>query len=225
MKKLILPLLLVALVGCAKLPDSGSAVRTTRLVFTMTLAREVNPNFIYFVALRPALERNPPELGPKPVIAPPWGNGFVAGDVSHFVRWSADQAPRYQLYVFRDVNLLDFRPIAVPVFYEDVAVGGKTLRFELDLLQISESVDQANLWQSLQVNFLTMDRVPSGSTGSKTWDALGDGRLPSQINLPITVPLKTSGTYNNSTVVDREPSGDTADPDIDIVDWSIEVRP
>ena len=69
-----------------------------------------------------------------------------------------------------------------------------------------------------------MDTVPQGSAGSKKWDALGDGRLPSEINTPITISVRTGGTYNNTTFSNLEPRGDVIDPDLDIVDWQIEVR-
>ena len=211
--------------GCAKLPDSNSNVRTTRLLFTIQLAREVNPNYVYVVGLRPSIDGNPPEQGPIPVIAPPWGNGFVAGTVTHFVRWSRDQSPRFQVYVFEGANLLNFRATGVPVNSTEVVAGSRTLQFEIDLLQVSETVDEARIWQTMQVNLLTMDRVPQGTSGSKTWDALGDSRLPTQVNSPITIPLRTSGIYDNSRFANLEVEGDCPDPDLDIVDFRIEVRP
>ncbi|MCC7434043.1 MAG: hypothetical protein IT363_05110 [Methanoregulaceae archaeon] len=218
----LLPLL--ALVGCAKLPETPVGAAGTRLAFTITLAREVNENYVYMVALRPSTDPNPPEQGPIPVIAPPWGNGFVAGTVTHFVSWANIQSPRYLLYRFRDAALIDYFALGAPVNYVDVLPGGKVLRFEIDLTQIAPSAAVAETYQSLQFNILTNDRIPQGGAGTKNWDALGDGRLPSEINTPITISLRTSGTYDNARYFDLEPNGDVADPDLDIVDWKVEVR-
>jgi hypothetical protein len=216
--------LCVALVGCAKWPADPLPFQSRRLIFIMTLNREINPNYVYIVALRPSVEDNPPEQGPVPVIAPPWGNGFVAGTVSHFVRWDPLQSPNYLLYAFRGADLIEYFPIGVPIQFEDVIPGTRMLRFELEVAQLAPTPADAQNFRSLQINFLTMDRVPQGQGGTKFWDALGDGRLPSELNTWITVPLITSGLYTNQRFNFLEPSGDTPDPDLDIVDWSVEVR-
>lgn len=216
--------LILILSGCAKLPDGGLGVGSTRLIFKMTMEREINPNFVYMVALRPSNESNPPEIGPIPVVAEPWGNGFVSGDVSHFVQWSRFLSPKYQLFQFREgTDLIEYRAIGVPISYVDVATGDNMIQFELNLDQLADVPADALNFQSLQVNFLTMDVIPQGTGGSKNWDALGNGLLT---NSPVTVPLRISGTYNNQSgqFFEIEPAGDVADPDLDIVEWSIEVR-
>ncbi|HMS55676.1 MAG TPA: hypothetical protein PKA27_09780 [Fimbriimonadaceae bacterium] len=218
-------LLLVAIAvvsGCAKLPDVGTGGTSKRLIFTLTVQGEIKSNYVYVIALRPSQELNPTTQGPIPVIAPPWGNGFVAGNCTHFVRWDPAQSPRYILYQFRDTNLIDFFQLGVPINYVDVTPGGKVLKFELNLDQIAPV--NPELIQSVQVNFLTMDRVPSGTGGTKNWDALGDGRLPSEINEYITIPLRTSGVYDNTRFGDLEPSNDAPDPDLEITDFEVEVR-
>ena len=211
------------LAGCAKFPSGPGARRVTRLIFTLTVSSEINPNFVYIVALRPSTEDNPTTTGPIPVIAPPWGNGFVAGNCTHFVRWDVAQSPDYLLYSFLDPDLLQYVAIGVPVNFEDVLPGGKVLHFDLDLDQIVPKAD-LDTFRSLQVNFLTMDHVPQGGTGDKVWDALGDSRLPSGINQFVTIPLRSSGLYDNARFQDLEPSGDTTEPSLDIVNWSVEVR-
>lgn len=217
-------LALVAL-GCAKLPDTGGGGGGTRIAFTMRVAREIRQGYIYMVAIRPSTDPNPPEQGPIPVIAPPWGNGFVAGTVTHFVMWANTQSPRYLIYQFRpSTNLIEYFAIGAPVNYVDVNPGERLLRFEIDLTQIAPDAATAGTYQSLQVNFLTMDRIPQGTTGSKAWDALGDGRLPGEVNTPITIPLRTSGIYDNARFLDLEPAGDTPDPDLDMDDFIVEVR-
>lgn len=211
--------------GCAKVPAGGGGVGTTRLVFTMKVAREIRPGYIYMVAVRPSVDLNPPEQGPIPVIAPPWGNGFVAGTVTHFVMWADTQSPRYLIYQFRPgTNLVEYFAIGAPINYVDINPGEKVLRFELDLTQIAPDAATAATYQSVQMNFLTMDRIPQGTTGTKNWDALGDSRLPTEVNSPITIPLRTSGIYDNARFQDLEVPADVADPDLDLVDWSVEVR-
>lgn len=219
------------MVGCAKLPDGGIGGGTTRLVIRMRMRNAINPNFIYMVALRPSTDANPPELGPIPVIAPPWGNGFVAGEATHFVEWANPLSPKYQLFQFRPgTDLIEYFSLGVPAAYTDVIPGtSTTIEFELNLSQLAASEAEAETFQTLQLNFLTMDRIPQGSLGSKNFDALGDGRLSTSINSPITIPLRNSGTYDNSTAqfTDLEPEGDvlpSSEPSLDIIDWSIEVR-
>ena len=75
-----------------------------------------------------------------------------------------------------------------------------------------------------------MNRVSQSSGTNRVIDALGDTRLASEINNYVKIPLTTSGTYDNSRFNLIEPTSadnlttDCPDPDLDIVDWSIEVR-
>jgi hypothetical protein len=225
--KRLAPLVLgvLAMASCAKVPGGGAVAGTTRLAFTMRVSREIRPNYIYMVAIRPSTDLNPPEQGPIPVIAPPWGNGFVAGTVTHFVMWSDTQSPRYLIYQFRPgTNLIEYFAIGAPINYVDVSPGERELKFEIDLTQIAPSSAVADTYQSVQLNFLTMDRIPQGTSGTKAWDALGDSRLPTEVNSPITIPLRTSGTYDNARFQNLEVPGDVADPDLDVIDWKVEVR-
>lgn len=209
--------------GCARFPDGGGGAAGKRLIFTFTLAAEVNPNYVYIVAFNPSTETNPTVQGPIPVIAPPWGNGFVAGTATHFMRWDSFQSPRFQIYAFQNANLLEFVPTSVPVNFVEIGPTTRQFRFEIELGQIAGANPPENL-RSLQVNILTMNVVPQGTTGSKVWDALGDGRTPQGINEFIRIPLTNPGVYTNTTFLNLEPNGDVVDPALDIVDWSIEVR-
>ena len=215
----------LCLSGCAKFPANGAGTGTTRVIFTMTTAAPINPNYVYIVAIHASTDANPTTQGPVPVISQPWGNGFVAGTVDLFVRWDPLTSPNYQIYRFQDVNLTQFIPVGVPINSTPVNSGDNKISFELDINQIAANVGQVPLLQSLQVNFLTMDRVPQGSDpGSKNYDALGDTRDPSQINDYVVIPLKQPGIYNNAHFANIEPTGDTADPALDISDFSVEVR-
>lgn len=210
--------------GCAKFPGGGGGPQTRRLVFKMTVAGTLRPGYVYIVALRPSNDLNPTTQGPIPVIAPPWGNGFVAGNATHFVQWDALQSPQYNLYAFRDAQLNEWFLLGAPVNFVDVPANGRTLQFEIDLSQVAPTPAEALLYRSIQINFLTMDRVPQGSAGSKSWDALGNGALPSEINSYVSIPLQNAAVYDNARFFNLEPSGDNPDPDLDIVDWSVEVR-
>lgn len=217
-------LLALLMVGCAKFPSDSAFMGIKRLIFNLTVASPINPNYVYIVALRPSNLLNPTDSGPIAVIAPPWGNGFVAGNANYFVRWDPTTSPAYTLYQFRDPQLIQYFPIGVPVSYTDLPANGRTLTFELDLTQLAATPADAQTYQSIQVNFLTMDRVPQGGTGSKTWDALGNSADPTQINTWITIPLTTNGIYNNARYGNLEPTGDCPDPSLDLSDFSVEVR-
>lgn len=217
--------LLFGVAGCAKLPDIPVSPGATRVNIRITLDEPVNPNYIYIVGLNPSNDDTPVTQGPIPVIAPPWGNGMMAGQATHFVRWSTDQSPRYQIYEFLDAALNNFRPTGVPLVVINPGPSDRVLQFEIDLTQIAPTAAAAADYRSLQINLFTMDRVPQGSAGTKNWDALGDGNLASEINSPITIPLRTAAIYDNARYADLEPRGDQADPTLDMVDFRIEVRP
>lgn len=233
MTRILLALILFAtLAGCARTPAGGGVSTGTRLIFTMRMDSAVRTGtetgsggipYIYMVALRTSDQTNPTDQGPIPVVAPPWGNGFVAGNATHFVWWDPTQVNQYTIYRFTDALLNQFAAVGVPVNDLDVRQGDSVLQFEINLGQLeADPVALAKL-KSLQVNFLTMDRIPQ--TGSdKLWDAIGDGRLPSQVNHFLTISLLQNGTYTNQRSGEIEPRGDQPDPSLDIVDWSIEVR-
>lgn len=222
----------VVLSGCAKTPSGGGGQTGTRIIFTMDMDSAIRTGtesgsggipYIYMVALRTSDQTNPTDQGPIPVIAPPWGNGFVAGNATHFVWWDPTQSSPYTIYKFNDVLLNQFAAIGVPVNYINVRPGDKRLQFEIGLNQLESDPTALAALRSLQVNFLTMDRIPQ--TGSdKLWEALGDGRLPSQVNQFLNISLLQNGTYTNQRSGELEPRGDQPDPSLDMVDWSIEVR-
>jgi hypothetical protein len=193
----------------------------------MTVAAPLNPNYVYIVALNPSNDANPTAQGPIPVIAPPWGNGFVAGGCTYFVQWNPNFTPAYGIYQFTDPTQNNFIETGVPLNPITVPNGGSTLQFTIDLSQIAPSVNAANLYNSLQINFLSMDRTPHGAAPSpKGWDALGDSSNPATINDWITVPLRVGGTYNNTYYQNIEPAGDvigSSDPSLDIINFSVQV--
>ncbi len=213
--------------GCAKYPTGSNGQTAKQVTFTMTIAAALNPSYVYIVALNPSTQLNPTSVGPEPVIAPPWGNGMVSGGCTYYIQWNPTTTPAYSIWQFTDATLNNAIQVGVPLSYVDVQSGGHTIQFTIDMSQIAQSVDVANQYQSMQINFLTMDRTPRGSSGgSKNWDALGDSNNPATINDYITIPLHTDGTYNNQYYGNIEPTGDVVsdgDPALDISDFSVQV--
>src|SRR5579872_1474366 len=103
--------------GCAKFPTGTAGTNAKRVVFTMTVAQALNPNYIYIVALNPSTLLNPTTQGPVPVIAPPWGNGLVAGGCTYYVQWNPNLSPAYQIFQFTDATLNNVVQTGSPITY------------------------------------------------------------------------------------------------------------
>jgi len=106
--------------------------------------------------------------------------------------------------------------------------GYNTISFSIFANALADTDADAMNLHTLQVNFLTMNRSGKGSGGTRIIDSIGNDRDPSQINAYVQVSLDTDGIYSNTTGLysGLEPPNDTlggADPDVDIVDWSITV--
>jgi hypothetical protein len=220
--------------GCARFPATG-VPQSTRLLFSFTVAGTIRTGqepgatspYIYMVAIKTNTVDNPTTGGPVPVVAPPWGNGFVAGQCDYFIWADPSRNDQFIVYRFLDTALNNFVEYRIPVRFTQISTGTRRIEFELDIEQIAATpADAANL-RSLQVNLLTMDRIPPSSSTStaKNWDALGDSRLPTSVNEWVRIPLRTSGVYDNLRLGNIEPDvADVVDPDLDIRDFRIEVR-
>ncbi len=231
---MIRPLLILGLLlagaGCAKFPAVTDSDFTKRLLFTMQVdgklrtglgAGEGGLPYVYINALRVSTEISPTDDGPIPITIP-GGNGFVAGNATHFILWDPLSSPQFQIWQFLDENLETYNQTGVPLDFLPIQDGDDTLAFEIDLSQLVPAIDVDTI-QSIQVNFLTMNnRNVSG--GGRLWDALGDGRIPNEVNSYFTFQPSFSTTYSNASIGNLEPSEDVVDPDLDIIDWSIEVR-
>ncbi len=231
MTRLAALLVLIALcLGCAKFPTVASSDFTKRLVFTMTVDRQLRTGleeggsglpYVYIVALRLSTDASPIDEGPLPVVVPS-GNGFVAGNATHYILWNPLASPSYQIWQFQDETLEISFQTGVPISSLPIRQGDRSLQFEIDLGQLVLPAD-VDLYKSVQVNFLTMNNTAT-SGGGRLWDALGDGRIPTEINNYFLLPLNSAQTYSNTNTGSNEPLGDVADPDLDIFAWSIEVR-
>ncbi|MBS1704424.1 MAG: hypothetical protein JST40_01010 [Armatimonadetes bacterium] len=232
MKWLALACSAILLTGCARLPKNTVDLSSTRIHFKFKVDGRIRTGseqggsgqaYIYMVALRLSEEENPTDTGPIPIIGPPWGNGFVGGNATHFVQWDPAQANEFTIYKFINSDLLQWQTLGYPVAFQPVVQGTSWIEFEVALSQLEPDATQAAKIRSVQVNFLTMDSAPQ-TGNSKLWDALGDGRLPSEINQYLVIPLRANGLYTNQRAGGIEPVGDQIDPDLDMSDWSVEVR-
>ncbi len=216
--------------GCAKFPDSGGIGSTKRLVFTSRVKGSLKTGlesggtglpYVYLIALNLSKDDVPITQGPIPIVVP-GGNGIVAGDATHFILWNPLANPQYQIYKFRNSNLTEYFQTGIPIISTPTSVGDRDLAFEIDLSQLIPAAEVAD-YKSVQINFLSMNNTNT-SGGGRLWDALGNSQLSSQINSPITIRLNNAQTYNNQSTGLLEPENDTPDPDLDFIDFSVEVR-
>ncbi len=212
---------LVSLAGCAKFPTTVDP-DSTRVIFKMTVKGEINPSYVYVIPIRASIDPNPVGDGPIPVLQFPNANGFVQGNVNFFVLWTPD-TQQYTIYKFRDSSLIFFDPIGTPINITEVTAGSRALGFEISMEQLFPGT--SSQYQALQVNFLTMNRKLDQAGAFRNLDCLGNTNLQTEFNEPVKIPLATTGIYDNVRFNFIEPlSVDCPDPDLDIDDWSIEVR-
>lgn len=226
MKRIAAVAILSALVfGCAKFPPFPPPGQGKRLEFFIRLNGPVNPNYVYIVAIRDGDDLTGAGGGPRPIIRPPWGNGFCAPKATHFVRYDGFQGGGgYTLNKFIDLqNLLTWVQIGYPVTFTIPGPNDDFLEFSINLSQIRDINPEDIL--ALQINILTMNRVITNPNdpGPKIWDALGDSLDPNSIDDYITIETTVDRTYRNSDT-NIEPQGDCIDPALDIVDWTIRIR-
>lgn len=238
----ILPIL--ALGGCAKSPAGAVAGNFTRISFRVRVAGHINPNYIYDVAIHADTDPDPePQFAPVPVLNANNPNGRVAGSPTHFVEFDAlnSQVEPFVLYRFAKREEVQnpsdpTNPIALEswarsirrriVNFEQVDLGTSTeLRFDLFTDQLVDADADAQNLKSLQVNFLTMNRLANQGSGNRVIDSLGDNAT-SNLNQYIRIDLRTNQTYSNTVGpgAGLEPTGDSPDPDLDIIDWSVDVQ-
>jgi hypothetical protein len=236
MKRLAALGMLALAAGCARFPQNPGQTGTHRLIFEMEMDANVRTGaeagssglpYVYLVALRLSTDAAPTTDGPVPVVIP-GGNGFVAGNATHYVLWNPLAASEYQVFRFLDASLDSWVQVGTPLASSSALGGSRRLAFEIDLSQIpiqdSTGADiPADQIQSVQVNFLTMNNT-NISGGGRIWDGLGNGQIPSEVNRWLTINPQVSRLYTNTTEGSLEPSGDAADPALDLVNWRLEVQ-
>ncbi len=219
--------------GCAKYPAGGNSLITKRLILTIKLEGKVRYGqdlgqlpYIYVMALRLSTDQNPKDSGPEPVTNY-GGNGFVAGNCTHFILFNPSAANPYEIWQFRDTSMNDRFLTGYAINYQDPRQGSQpaVLQCEIDLSQLVPAGDVDSI-QSIQANLFTMDRYALDSSGH-SWDALGNSRISSQDNTYLTFDLRSSRVITNNQTGLEPPGNDvngSNDPDLNLVDWSIEVR-
>jgi hypothetical protein len=246
MKGLLAGVLAIGLAGCAKFPDSATGGNFTRIVFRLEFAGEVNPNYIYDVAIRATTDINPEtQLAPQPVTEEINGfspNGRMAGSPTHFVEYSessgSTDAFPFRLFVFapgpgpndpdNPTNLAQYTESGrrrIINFVRPTA-DSRFLEFELFTDQLVNTDAEAQQLNTLMVNILPMSRLQNVSGGVRVLDALGDTRSTA-LNDFLRIDLRQSRVYTDSG--DFEPEGDTlpasvgVDPALDLVGYTIQV--
>jgi hypothetical protein len=239
-----------ALTGCAKFPAQGLDNQFTRIIFRMELADNINTAFddrpgtyIYNVAIRATDDVSPePQRAPIPVVAANNPNGRMDGSPTHFVELNTQDplsSEPYLLFRFatqqeipnpnepdNPINLAVFSPSTRGRILNFIRPSDspRIVQFELFVNLLAQSDEAARQLQKLQVNFLTMNRLANQGAGTRFIDSLGDNRTAQGLTQYIEVDLRRNSFYSNQTTGELEPTGDTPDPSLDIVNWSIEVQ-
>lgn len=219
-------LVLSLLAGCARFPETGQAV-SKRLVVQFQVAGQIRPDYHYFILIdndNDFLGVN----GPVPPIAPPWGgNGFATGSFQYLVEYNgALPFDGFMLYRVLDPDRLQvFQPLGAPL-EASVSADGKSMRVVVDFASIAREGQEPADIRVLQINIIATDRTPKDPTDTslKMWDALGDSRQSP--NSYLTIQTDADRILRNADT-GMEPAGDVVngnDPNLDIVDWQIEVR-
>ncbi len=213
-RALILTTALSAL-GCAHTPAGLQRPGLRQMIVQFSVRGRIDPAKHYFIALDVGPDAS---QGPIPVIQRPWGNGWGAGTITHYVQIDAAQPGLAGVYRFRpDTNLLasDFlgRPIST-----SIPSGGDTVQvvLDLDLLQGNPPATQ-----QMDMNLIATDIVPVDPSfpGPKLVDALGPGAG----NSYVTLSTQTDRLFRNADALQPE-GADNPDPDLDIIDWQVEIR-
>lgn len=205
--------------GCARFPANNTQVTGKQIIVTMTVAGQINTNYHYYVAFDTSGQ---PAPGPLPVVGPPWGNGWGTGNITSYVVFDANQ-PQGGYGVFRMVpgtNLLNNVYVGPPVSSSIPPQGANRLQFTIDLGQLATPTTTVDQIDIVNVNFITTDVVPIDPNfpGPKFFDGLG----PSGSDF-VQISIKNNQGNNNARTP-IESAGDVRVPDLDIIDWSIEVR-
>jgi len=210
---------IVLAAGCARFPTTGVPITGKRLIVTLRVAGEIDPSYHYYAAFDVSGATAP---GPLPVVGQPWGNGWGAGSITTYVVYEQSLQPQqgYGVYRFAGPNLTS--PTYIGTLPSVVAPlpGANTLQFTIDLGQLATPTVPVDKIDLVNINFITTDIVPQDPNApvTKHYDALGPGG-----NDFITISVKTNQTYSNSQS-NIEQQGDVAIPNLDIVDWSVEVQ-
>jgi len=202
----------LTLCGCAKSPDlGGAATVTNRLIVRLTVDGNINDLFYYYVAFDD--DGNSAD-GPLPVVSSPYGNGWGTGSFTRFVEYHQGTFRVFTHAVDAEGTIED-KYVDRP-FEFSYPQGGKELRFVLDYNRNFPADPR-----TLDINFITTDEIilDPNLQIQKRFDGLGP-----QGSDYVSIPMRTNGVFSNYQAAIRESAGDVALPDLDMVDWRIEIQ-
>jgi len=210
--------LMILISGCARSPEGGVSTGR-RLIITMTVAGVIDPNYHYYVAFDTTGTTTP---GPLPVVGPPWGNGWGTGNITHYVVFDALQ-PQGGYGVYRipsGTDLLGNVYVGPPISVSIPPAGANKLQFTIDLAQLASPEIPAENIDMVNINFITTDKLPldPNTPIQKYYDGLGQTG-----NDFIQISVQTNQSYSNARA-NIEGRGDVPLPNLDIIDWTIEVQ-
>lgn len=219
---------LSTLMGCAKFPTTAP-ITGKQLVLTMRVRGKINPiddadpsvRRHYFVAID---NENDPNVGPWAVLYPPWANGWAtSADAVHstgltsYVQYDATNPQGYIYGVLPGSFFLNTTSPQPPIRTE-LLDGGSTVRFTVDFGQIGTTNIPSDQIRQLNINFITTNALPVNPTDlvfGRQWDGLGPSGQD-YVNVDTTQDRVYSG--------DNASGPPVADPDLDIIYWSVEVQ-
>jgi hypothetical protein len=213
---------LLLLAGCANTPPGAVAPPPRQMILTETVAGIIAPEDFYYLAMDFSGD---PAQGPVPVIGPPWGNGWGAGSITHYVLIHGNQAQVYR--VRPGTNLLEADFLGTPFDFRP-AINTGVLQVTLDLNTLVPATSSVTFGD---FNFINTDRVDVDPrfNGPKLVDAFGDNGTRF-----VPIPIRTNRVFTNNDFSDSgEAAGDVLlvpdripanAPNLDIVNWQIEVR-
>lgn len=227
-KVLIYLLLAMALSGCAKNPESG-VVSGKLLVATLRVAGRISPidtadpsvRRYYFVAIDVDNDQN---TGPWAVVGPPYGgNGWVTsadpvnnvGLTSYFVMSPED--PNGNVYGILPGSYFLGTTAPRPPIRCEIIESGAAMQVIIDLGQLATPTTSAENIRQLNINFITTNQLavnPSYQYPYREWDSLGIGGQDY-----ISIDTDQSTTWSG-----EDERGDVSDPDLDIINWSVEIQ-
>jgi hypothetical protein len=158
----LLPMSLLLVPGCAKSPgNSGSTspVSGPQLLVSMTVAGRINPSYYYYILFNTSNTATS-SVGPVPVVAPPYGNGFAAGAFTNYVEYNGSglDGTGFGFYTI-SADLLTPKPLGTGQLIQKQVSGG-TLTFQIPLAYLATQNITVDQIQSLQINFVATNVAP-----------------------------------------------------------------
>lgn len=227
--------------GCAKVPESTGVSSTLLRVRLKVRGRIQSAGtdrpMTYFVLIHRTDDPNDP--GPVPVVAPPWGgNGFATASqpgAQGFVGFIRYDASGYGVYSLEVAGVLHrpeeriFQYLGNPEFAVTPREGESELFAQIDLGRLPRPTARY-----VQVNLVATDNLPSTPDNQpKLWDALEDGTQPTSLQPWVLLDTTVNDRRTNAAtgkepawidVRDRQIGPAYDEPNLDIVDWDIEVQ-